>query len=352
MEKSGTHSKRPESGKDQPRRKKKKKASLWLRVLVIGLGAFFFILIFAIIGLFSQLDKINRAETVEPVAVSDEYFETEETAQYEMIDPESVEWADNETVQGEDDIVNILLIGQDRRPGETRARSDSMIIATANKTDQTIKLTSLMRDMYVQIPGYSDNRINAAYAFGGMELLDQTIKENFDLDIDGNIEVDFSGFEKVIDAIGGVDIELTTAEVAEINRTSFSAVVPAAGMQHLNGAQALAYARIRYIGNGDFGRTGRQRAILMAAYDKGRNMGMTKLLELTDTLFPLITTDQDNMALIDLGMDVFGMNVTEIEMHNIPEDAAYQSANIRGMDVLVPDLDECRRTLNDIIYGD
>ena len=142
--------------------------------------------------------------------------------------------------------VYLNLDGQDRRPGEGRARSDAMIIASINKTDKTIKLTSLMRDMYVQIPGYSDNRINAAYAFGGMELLDAAIKQNFDIDIDGNIEVDFSGFKNVIDSIGSVDIQVDADEISvmndyvrDINRQTGAApdssLVTQAGMQHLNG---------------------------------------------------------------------------------------------------------------------
>ncbi|MFQ9799037.1 MAG: LCP family protein [Clostridia bacterium] len=100
-------------------------------------------------------------------------------------------------------MVNILLIGQDRREGEGRQRSDSMILATINKKSQSIYLTSFMRDMYVPIPGYSDNRINAAYAFGGMDLLDDTIETNFGIHIDGNVEVDFSGFKTLIDMMGG-----------------------------------------------------------------------------------------------------------------------------------------------------
>ena len=138
----------------------------------------------------SKLNKINKAEKVERVEPQEEYFEQDaenEEEKYEEVNPEDITWSNSEKVFGDDNVLNLLLIGQDRRPGEGRARSDSMMIMTINKTDKTIKLTSLMRDLYVQIPGYSDNRINAAYAFGGMELLDATIKQNFYIYIDGNI---------------------------------------------------------------------------------------------------------------------------------------------------------------------
>lgn len=334
------------------RQRKKKKAPVWLRILVIVLGVLVLSLMVVMMYVLWQLDKINQAEDIEALSAAEEYFETDESSMYDAMNPGDVEWSSDESVNGEDDVINILLIGQDRRPGESRARSDSMIIATINKTDNTISLTSLMRDMYVQIPGYSDNRINAAYAFGGMALLDETIKQNFDIDIDGNIEVDFSGFEQVINILGGVDIELSQAEVNEVNRTSASSYISSAGLQHLNGAQALAYARIRNIGNSDFGRTSRQRTVLTAAYAKVRQMKLSDMLSLADTVLPLITTDQSGMALVGLATDIFGMGVSSLETHNIPEDASFQSANIRGMDVLVPNLDDCRRTLRSIIYGE
>ena len=137
-------------------------------------------------------------------------FETDdENGSGEEMDPEDVIWPEDDNgVIRDKDIINILLIGQDRRPGEGRARSDSMMIATLNRKNGSIKITSLMRDMYVQIPGYSDNRINAAYAFGGMKLLNEVIAKNFLIHIDGNIEVDFEGFIEGIDIIGGVEISI------------------------------------------------------------------------------------------------------------------------------------------------
>ncbi len=343
----------------------RRKIPVWLKILLIILGI---VLIIAGVGIgfgWSKISKINKADKVEKISPQDEYFEAdaeEKNEKYEEINPEDITWSSSEEVFGDDNVLNLLLIGQDRRPGEERARSDSMIIMTINKTDKTIKLTSLMRDLYVQIPGYSDNRINAAYAFGGMELLDETIKRNFDIEIDGNIEVDFSGFQQVIDIVGGIELDIHEDEIKvlndyirELNQMSEqdenANVVTQAGRQHLNGIQALAYSRIRYVGNGDFGRTERQRKVLTAAFDKVKNSGVNEMLKLADTIFPLLTTDMSNADLIGAGMEVLGMGVSEIETYNIPEDASFQYASIRGMSVLVPDIDKCREVLREIIYG-
>ena len=328
----------------------RKRIPVWAKIVLIVLAV---LLVVGVAGAgyaWSKLAKINKAEEVEKVEPEEEYFESDEEEKgYEEVNPEDVTWSSSEKVFGDDNVLNLLLIGQDRRPGEGRARSDSMMIMTINKTDKTIKLTSLMRDLYVQIPGYSDNRINAAYAFGGMELLDATIKQNFDINIDGNIEVDFSGFQKVIDTIGGIELDIHEDEIKVLNdyvreldkmsgESENANIVTQAGVQHLNGLQALAYSRIRYVGNGDFGRTERQRKVLMAAF--------------ADTIFPLLTTDMSNSDLIGVGVEVLGMGVSEIETHNIPEDASFRYASIRGMSVLVPDIDKCRQVLRQVIYGE
>lgn len=346
--------------------RKKKRMSIQVKILFIV-----FIIILGILGIgtgfaWSKLNKINKADKVDKINPKDEYFEADDENQdekYEKMNPEDITWSNSEKVFGDDNVLNLLLIGQDRRPGEGRARSDSMIIMTINKTDKTIKLTSLMRDLYVQIPGYSDNRINAAYAFGGMELLDATIKQNFDIEVDGNIEVDFSGFQKVIDSIGGIELDIHEDEikvlnnyVKELNKMAGEEetvnMIIQSGMQHINGTQALAYSRIRYVGNGDFGRTERQRKVLMAAFDKVKNSGLNEMLKLADTIFPLLTTDMSNSDLIGVGVEVLGMGVGEIETHNIPEDASFRYASIRGMSVLVPDIDKCRQVLRQVIYGE
>src|SRR5665647_428567 len=174
----------------------KKKKHNRVKILLIILTVLLVVLSVGYYYLQSKLNLINRTTPTAVILPEEEYFEADEDTTVDAskdteVNPDDVVWPVDEDFMKDKDIINILLIGQDRRPGEQRARSDSMMIATINKKNNTVSITSLMRDMYVQIPGYSDNRINAAYAFGGMELLDATIEKNFLVHIDGNIEVDF-----------------------------------------------------------------------------------------------------------------------------------------------------------------
>ena len=128
----------------------------------------------------------------------------------------TVDWNGEEfKAVNNDGLINILLVGQDRRPNEGRQRSDAMILCSFNPETNRMSAISFLRDLYVQIPGYDDNRLNAAYAFGGFELIKETFNHNFGITVDGCLESDFEGFEKIIDAVGGVEIELTSEE-AEI----------------------------------------------------------------------------------------------------------------------------------------
>ena len=199
------------------------------------------------------------------VSQQEETFESDENAD-DTLSPEDVIWNGADTsVMQDKDIVNLLLIGQDRREGQDRQRADSMIMVTLNKKTKQISMTSFMRDLYVQIPGYSDNRINATYAFGGMDLLDSTLNTNFGVEIAGNVEVDFGEFQTLIDSIGGIDLELTQDEADYICGRKRDVTYPQQlrtdwnlheGVNHLTGEQALIHARNRSLGN-DYARTDR-----------------------------------------------------------------------------------------------
>ena len=255
---------------------KKKGLPVWALVILCVAAALLVTIAAGYGYIQSKLGKINRTQDQTALAPEEEYFETGETLEESLdtISQEDVEWDSDAYTFSREDVTNILLIGQDSSDEEERTRSDSMIIVSVNKKKGKVALTSLMRDMYVQIPGYSDNRLNAAYAFGGMELLDETIEKNFAIDIDGNIEVNFDGFEAVIDAVGGVDIELNSAEVSHLNK-KHSTWHLKVGMNHLDGEKALEYARIRKVGDGDFERTDRQRRVLTAVFDEMKNISIT-----------------------------------------------------------------------------
>lgn len=342
--------------KDKAERKEKVKKGLMILLFVVC-GLIWAAIIGCAIYFESLLGMINRAD--------DEVLETMSDAQYqEMMDairetapeeftgevmaPEDVQWAEEaEDLEESDEIINILLIGQDRRSGEGRSRSDTMILVTVNKPAKTLTLTSFMRDMYVPIPGHDDNRINVPYLLGGMNLLDTTIKRNFGVTIDGNVVVDFYGFIDIVDLMGGIDIELTAKEADYMNR-NFSWDIDdgledewnlTEGMQHLNGSQALSYARMRKVGNSDYERTERQRRVVSKLIEKAKGLSVAELNLLMQHALPLITTDLEDSQILSYALELFPMlPELEIQTLRIPVDGGYESKMIDGMAVLVPDL--------------
>lgn len=341
------------------------KIPLWLKIL-LGILLLLFVLAGAAYGYVQHtLGKIHKVEkeSIEMISPEEETFETDadlSEAEGEVLSPEEVQWPDMEAdILQDKDVINIMLIGQDKREGQSRQRSDTMILATINMKKKSLQLTSFMRDLYVQIPGYSDNRMNAAYQFGGMELLDQVIEKNFGIHIDGNVEVDFNGFQKCIDMLGGIELELSQAEADYICGKNQNVLYPQSlredwslteGMNHLNGEQALIHARNRSIGNSDYRRTERQRDVVMAAFNKAKGANITTMLSLVDEGFSLLTTDMSHGEIMGYAMNVLRMGVTGMESYRIPQDGAYTPAVIRQMQVLVPDLEKNREYLQEVLY--
>jgi len=249
---------------------------------------------------------------------------------------------------GSSKIVNILLIGQDA-VSDSGARSDAMILCTFNKKNDTITFTSFLRDMYVKIPGYKSNRINAAYRFGGTSLLNKTLHENFGIEVDGNIQVDFGCFERIIDKLGGVTMELTAAEAEFINtHTKGSALTE--GTHLLTGKQALTYARNRYDADGDFSRTNRQRKLLNVLLETYKSKSLPEMLGLIQEILPMITTDISKSDLTGYAVSLLPMaSGAEIRMQAIPVADGYRYAKIDGKSVLVPDLEKNRQALADCL---
>ncbi|MCD8190804.1 MAG: LCP family protein [Clostridiales bacterium] len=265
---------------------------------------------------------------------------------------EAVDWGEAGVATSVDGVVNVLLVGQDTRTGE-RERSDTMIILSINKNTQQITMVSLMRDLYVQIPGYSNNRLNAAYQYGGFELLDATIEENFAIVIDYNVEVDFEGFEDIIETLGGIDVELTEAEAEYINGKMDQDTLTE-GVNHLTGEEALWYVRTRKVGNSDFERTERQRRVLEIIYEDLMDASWLKLLKVYDSVADNITTDMTNTQIISIAYSAYTMDLSEMNSYRIPADGTYYNAILgAGMEVLIPnDWDETRALLWDYLYSD
>ena len=245
---------------------------------------------------------------------------------------------------GGGEIVNILLVGQDADDG-TGTRSDSMILCTFNKKKNTITMTSFLRDLYVKIPGYKDNRINAAYAYGGMKLLKETLYENFDVEVDGSVLVDFDHFERIIDLLGGVTLELTNAEVRYIKKYVPGSAVTA-GSNLLSGAEALVYARDRNDVDGDFSRTDRQRKLLSALLKAYKGKRLMDVLRILNELRSMVTTDMTKSDLTAIAVELVPMlEQAQVATQSIPVADGFRHERIDGMAVLVPDMEKNRKVL-------
>lgn len=299
----------------------------------------------------------------------------------ETVDPDSLDLNTNLP----DNVVNILLVGIDTRDttmDDGLQHGDVQIICSINKDTGSVKLTSLQRDLYVSIPGYkSKNRINVAYARGGGQLAMRTINSVFEMNIEYYVTINFYGLASIIDAIGGIDIELTKAEAKAINsylkknppvydnqdkdyeRVPLEAK---AGVQHLDGVQAVMYARTRSVDN-DFGRTARQRKLLELLLQKimKDNMSVDKLIELMQVCLPYVTTNLNASTMLELGIGVLNSDIISraqageelLEQHRIPMDDTWKYDQTDGGSSVVVFRTVKRRqenieALHQFIYGE
>lgn len=259
-------------------------------------------------------------------------------------------------------VFNILLFGLDRRVKNEPSRSDSIMIASIDTKNKTVKISSIMRDSYLPIPGKADNRINAAYAMGGPELAIKTINKDFKMDITRYATVDFLGFSDIIDKMGGVDIDIKKAEipfihqkVIELNKANPKIkLVPditEPGMQRLNGLQALAYSRNRHSGNGDFDRTERQRTVITSLFNKAQSQGISQVATLATAVLPYIETNMTKSEMMNFGIRVMGFGKTTLQQLRLPADGTFDSKMINKMAVLVPDLQKNTDLLHNFLFG-
>lgn len=322
----------------QSKKKPKKGLRIALIVVCVLLSLLLVTGITFLVVLEYQLNKINYEDN--SATISQEDAASIAADEFEDIDPDNTDPLFNEEdLTFEEDInhegqgshiVNIMLVGQDAREGEGRQRSDSMMLVTFNKKKGTITLTSFMRDQYVQIPGYGATKLCHAYAYGGMDLLNQTLYNHYGIEIDGNLEVDFSGFESIIDYLGGVDIKLTKAEVKYLREAGHGYVKE--GVCHLNGNTALLYSRLRSIDT-DYNRAERQRNVIMSLIEKYKGLGKTEMLTFISDLLPYLTTNMTKDQIVNYGMDLIStFSNAQVNTLRIPADGTFTGGYVKVSD--------------------
>ena len=240
-----------------------------------------------------------------------------------------------------EDIVNILVVGQASRAGEEGHMADSTILVTVNTYDGTVRLSSVLRDTLVDLPAYKShtagrNKFNMAYHLGydwygiegAMAYTNLTMYHNFGVEVDHNVEIGFDSFTKLIDYMGGVEIELTEAEANYLNKDDLYVkydVQP--GLQYLDGMAALSYARMRKAendGDSDIKRTSRQQKLIEALFNKVRNLSLKELQGVADTLLPLITTTMTPKDVADLLIKMLpSIRDLKFEKGSIPIETTY-----------------------------
>ena len=270
--------------------------------------------------------------------------------------------SDVDTVEDED-VYNLLLVGVDRRDKTWNGNSDSMMLVSINHTAKRVSVVSLMRDTYVNIPEHGYNKLNAAYALGGGPLLTETITDTYKVDVSRYAAVDFENMIQIIDALGGIDLEMTDAEVEVANGymldmcntlglNGYDYVLPGGGVYHCNGVQAVAYARNRYVGNSDYARTERQRYVISQIIEEVKRMDVAQLTQFVKDVLPLVTHNVEETEIWDLVTKAPEILQYKFVQDRIPYDNMYDVIYVDSQDMLVPQWETTIEKLHNTIYGD
>ncbi|MGL5614702.1 MAG: LCP family protein [Sarcina sp.] len=256
------------------------------------------------------------------------------------------------------DVENIAVFGVDS-DGDV-GRSDSIMIVTIDRRTNEGKITSLMRDCYVRIDGHGMDKLNHAYAFGGPELAIKTINKNFNLNIENFVTVNFSTLPKLIDLVGGLDIDVDSEEIKYINsyinelngiNHGFAPAVKKTGMQYLDGIQTMAYCRIRYTEGGDYKRAERQREVLEKLLEKILKLSPTKYPEILEKALPMLKTSFDSDKLMSLSMEALKIG-NNLKQDRFPKDEQCKEVMINNIDYLEFDKNKTIEDLHRWIFGE
>lgn len=265
-------------------------------------------------------------------------------------------------VMDDEDVINVLLLGEENMYHSTRGRTDVMILVSVDLNGGPLKMVSFQRDLWVEIPGYGGDRLNAAYGKkGGAKLVMETIEQNFGVDVDAYIKIDFEGFENLIDSLGGLELSLTARESEYLNTTDYiskpSERNTVAGKQKMTGAQVLGYCRVRYVPteNGlkdDRGRNYRHRVVLQAIFDQFKNKNITQLSSVMLDCFDYVTVPANLESLSKKCLTaVIEKRMFTIETLQLPKSGLYKDTKIEGKQVILPYRENIKE-LQKFIYGE
>lgn len=349
------------------KRLSKKQKRILLSVLILMLAA--------IGGIFSayQMAKnrvksiVQQAEYVEQsnIVIDSEALQTlevETDSELDALLQEHLSIISAEEMASSNDVINILLIGADRRQTDWYGNSDCIILLSIKEGQQQLYMTSIMRDTYVTIPNVGNRKINNAYAVGGPQLLLATVEMNFNIDIDYYASVDFSSFMNIVDYVDGIELDLSAEEIAVMNKEYIAEINTMNGLPYdsdylpegqpysgrVNGKQALAYCRVRYVGNSDYQRTERQRIVLQKIIEKSRSLGLSQVLDIAEAVFPTMTHNIPDEDFYSLLSKVLYYMDYDIISDRIPYDGLYTDVNSN----LALVWDQTVEILHQRIYGE
>lgn len=280
------------------------------------------------------------------------------------IDRSAVTETGKEPAKEDEDIISIALLGTDfsknEKYGNLYGASDSTMILGIDTKNNKLKLLSLMRDLYLDLPDGTGNKQNLNYtmAYGGPELILKTINYNFNLTVDKFINVSLNTLPTIIDKLDGIELNIKSNELNYINyyidnidkeNGTSTKKVTTAGLQTLNGTQATAYCRVRYTEGGDFKRTERQREVLTTLFEKFKTASITDLATMMNDILPLVSTNLTNTEITSIISKVLSMGAPTIEQSRFPLDGKSEMIST-DMLHLTTDMEETTKDIHNFLY--
>ena len=326
-----------------------KKSNILFKTFVLSIISIFVLFIIGfLIGINTYLSKINKVDiNKSDLNIKEDIIEREGSSKKE------------DTIVQNNDIINIALLGIDETEG-TVGRSDCIMILTIDNKHSKLKLSSIIRDSYVVIPTKEKkDKINHSYAFGGPQLALKTLNENFNLNLDQFVSVNFSSLPKIIDDIGGITLDITIDELKYINdyisnlndlNGTNSPNITTSGFQKIDGTQALAYCRIRYTDGGDFERSNRHRTVLNELINKFKTISLIKYPSFLDELLPLVHTNLESSEILSLAINLNSLKDQTLLQDRFPRDEDGNGKNIGGIYYYVFDETSTIKKIHYFIY--